>query len=107
MTSSSDLHTFQSAVGLHVFMVDGSRIYDVDDETYAQCVQGVVPRSLISARGEPFIDESEDPAWTVPVAELVDGYNVARRETLNARVKDVIARARQAETTPRIVSDQA
>lgn len=74
MTTSSDLHTFQSAVGLHVFMVDGSRIYDVDDETYAQCVQGVVPRSLLSARGEPFIDETP----LVPASLRSISLNVAQ-----------------------------
>ncbi|MBO6784436.1 MAG: YihY family inner membrane protein [Alphaproteobacteria bacterium] len=72
-------------------------------------LQGFTVADLYTALGygpgAPFTDDDEDPAWTEPVAELVEAYNLARRETLGVSVKDVIARAKSAENAPRIVSE--
>lgn len=39
-------------------MVDGSRIYDVDEATYTDCTQGNVPASLKGAREQPYVDDT-------------------------------------------------
>lgn len=50
-------HAFQSPAGLHVLFVDGSRIYDVDEATYALCASGDVPEALADGERPPFVTE--------------------------------------------------
>ncbi|MGX0905165.1 uncharacterized protein ACSSV8_003759 [Roseovarius sp. MBR-79] len=52
------LHPFRSPQGSHVLLVDGSRIYDVDEETYAQAAAGTVPVSLRAATAARYVDEA-------------------------------------------------
>ena len=56
--------------------------------------------------GAPHRDENDDPRWIEPLALLIDAYNEARDTTMGASVKDIVARAKAAETTPRVVSDK-
>lgn len=54
----TDLHPFRSPHGAHVLLVDGSRIYDVDEESYAQAAVGTVPGGLRDADRTQYVDET-------------------------------------------------
>jgi len=56
--------------------------------------------------GAPHLDADEEPRWTEPLAELINAYNSARNDTMGVLVKDVVARAQAAQTTPRVVSER-
>jgi len=54
--------------------------------------------------GLPHRDSQADPAWTEPLADLVNAYNLARDETMGLPVKQIIAQAQLGDGTPRVVS---
>lgn len=54
----TDVHPFRSPRGAHVLLVDGSRIYDVDEESYAQAAVGTVPTGLRDAAKTQYVDET-------------------------------------------------
>lgn len=56
--------------------------------------------------GAPHRDAQDEPAWTEPLAELVDAYNLARDDTMGIPVKKIVARAQMAAVAPRVVSAQ-
>ena len=74
MMASPDLHAFRSDLGVHVFVVDGSRIYDVDDETFDQCCRGAPPAELSSTRTRPCVDDTP----LVPASLRSISLNVAQ-----------------------------
>ena len=53
--------------------------------------------------GAPYRDEDDESRWTEPLADLITAYNTARDETMGVMVKDIVATAQAAETTPRVV----
>ncbi|WP_299810323.1 radical SAM protein [uncultured Roseibium sp.] len=54
----TDLHPFRSPHGAHVLLVDGSRIYDVDEDSYAEAAVGKVPAGLRDAVRTQYVDET-------------------------------------------------
>jgi uncharacterized protein len=52
------LHPFRSPQGAHVLLVDGSRIYDVDEESFAQAAAGKVPAGLRNEAESRYVDEA-------------------------------------------------
>jgi membrane protein len=82
---------------------------DSDAPVLARELHGVTVADLYVALGygpgEPFRDEDTDTRWTEPLAELVEAYNVARRDTLGVPVRDLVEAA--AAPGPRVVSANA
>ncbi len=52
------LHPFRSAQGAHVLLVDGSRIYDLDEASYAEAASGSVPAGLREEHETRYVDET-------------------------------------------------
>lgn len=50
-------HAFRSPVGAHVLLVDGSRIFDVDEATFAACARGDLPEALRDDGRPPFVTD--------------------------------------------------
>jgi membrane protein len=84
---------------------------DEDQPVLVRDLDGVTVADLYIALGygpgAPYLDDDEDPRWTVPLAELIAAYNAARDETMGTLIKDMIADAAAGGDGPRVVSDRS
>lgn len=81
---------------------------EADDPVIMRDLEGFTVSDLYVALGYgpglPHRDSQADPAWTEPLADLVNAYNLAREETMGMPVKQIIAQAQLGDGTPRVVS---
>ena len=83
---------------------------EADDQVVMRDLDGFSVADLYIALGfgpgTPYRDEDEESRWTEPLADLITAYNTARDETMGVMVKDIVATAQAAETTPRVVRER-
>lgn len=81
---------------------------EADEPVVMRDLEGFTVSDLYTALGygpgAPYADDDEEAHWIDPVGRLVAAYNTARDETLSMPVKDLIAQARAAEASPRVVN---
>lgn len=64
--SAPMVHPFRSRLGFHALVVDGSRVYDVDEKTYELCTNGAIPTELYADdEANPYVDDTPPPLTTL------------------------------------------
>ena len=74
--SSSNYHCFQSSRGHHLLYVDGSRVYDIDEDLRLALENGDIPEEIRDLSvGKAYITQQsiEPPRGTFSVAERIAG----------------------------------